>query len=70
MNVTITQYHSTETCTWCEKNKECVTTDFDDGFIGKAPLCWSCLQKAIKVRSRQAGSKSAESETKPVNKSN
>ena len=53
MNVTLTAWHETETCTWCERTKECVTADFGDGFIQNAQLCWRCLQKAVKVRSRQ-----------------
>ena len=53
MNVTLTQYHESETCTWCERTKECVTADFDDGFLQKVPLCWSCLQQAVKVRNKQ-----------------
>ena len=55
MNVTLTAWHETETCLWCEKSKECVTADFGDGFIRGAALCWRCLQKAVKVRSRQQG---------------
>ncbi len=53
MNVTLTAWHETDTCTWCERSKECVTADFGDGFIKTAPLCWKCLQKAVKVRARQ-----------------
>ena len=53
MKIHITDHHTEETCLWCEKSKECVTANFDDGFIGKALLCWSCLQKAIKVRGRK-----------------
>ena len=30
-----------------------VTADFGDGFIRNAPLCWKCLQKAVRVRNRQ-----------------
>ena len=26
---------------------------FDDGFLKNAPLCWGCLQKSVRVRSRQ-----------------
>lgn len=53
MNVNLSQYHASETCAWCEKTKECVTADFDDALIGKAAMCWSCLQKAAKVCSRK-----------------
>ncbi|MFN0196151.1 MAG: hypothetical protein ACKVT0_05365 [Planctomycetaceae bacterium] len=40
-------------CTWCEKEKECVSATFEDGFLKNSSLCWGCLQKAVKVRSRQ-----------------
>jgi hypothetical protein len=53
MKVTLTNWHETTTCAWCEKEHECVTADFGDGFIQHAALCWKCLQKAVKVRSRQ-----------------
>ena len=53
MNIIISEHHTSETCTWCEKSKECVTADFNDAFIGKAAMCWSCLQKAVKVSSRK-----------------
>ena len=54
MNVTLSALHETETCTWCERSKECVTATFDDGFIQGDPLCWSCLKNAVKVSSRKA----------------
>lgn len=53
MHVVLTSWHEQENCTWCERPKECVTVDFGDGFIRHAPLCWKCLQKAVKVRYRQ-----------------
>ena len=53
MNVTLNALHETETCTWCERSKECVTATFDDGFIQSEPLCWSCLKNAVKVQSRK-----------------
>ena len=53
MEIMLTAWHEAETCTWCEREKECVTADFGDGFIRSAPLCWKCLQKAVKVRNRQ-----------------
>lgn len=68
MNVNISKHHTSENCTWCEKTKECVTADFDDAFIGKAAMCWSCLQKAIKVQSRKEFQASVGSSTKPSNK--
>jgi hypothetical protein len=53
MHVTLTAYHDSETCTWCERTKCCITVSFSDGFLQSAPLCWRCLQKAVKVRNRQ-----------------
>lgn len=53
MDVKLTAWNETDTCTWCERTKECLTADFGDGFIKAAPLCWKCLQKAVKVRTRQ-----------------
>ena len=49
----ITAWHEVVSCTWCEKEKEGVTVDFNDGFIQEAPLCWSCLERAVKVRARK-----------------
>ncbi len=54
MNVTLTALHETESCTWCERSKECVTATFDDGFIQGAPLCWACLKNAVKVQNRKS----------------
>ena len=59
MIVSLSNWHEQVDCTWCEKAKECVAVSFDDGFLKSAPLCWSCLQKAVKVRSRQEQSKAA-----------
>lgn len=53
MHVTLTEYHESTSCVWCEKQKEAVTISFADGFLRDLPLCWACLQKAIKVRTRQ-----------------
>ena len=53
MHVTLTAYHDSATCTWCERTKCCTTVSFSDGFLQSAPLCWRCLQKAVKVRNRQ-----------------
>ena len=53
MDVKPTAWQESEVCTWCERTKECVTAEFEDGFIKSAPLCWKCLQKAVKVRTRQ-----------------
>ena len=49
MSVHLTNWHQEALCTWCEKSRECVTTEFGDGFLKAAPLCWACLQKAVKV---------------------
>lgn len=54
MNVTLSAFNETATCTWCERSKECVTATFDDGFIQSEPLCWSCLKNAVKVQSRKS----------------
>ena len=65
MNVTLSALHETETCTWCERSKECVTATFDDGFIQSEPLCWSCLKNAVKVQNRKSSpSKSKDSSQK------
>ncbi len=53
MHVTLTGSQETATCTWCEKDRECVTASFSDGFLKDAPLCWKCLQTAVKVRAKQ-----------------
>lgn len=58
MHVTLTDYHESTKCSWCEKEKEGVTVCFDDGFLEDLPVCWSCLQKAVKVRSRQENGRS------------
>ena len=53
MNVSLTAWHDKQSCTWCEKERECVTVSFEDGFLRNSPVCWGCLQKAVRVRSRQ-----------------
>lgn len=53
MIVTLTDRLESASCTWCEKDRECVTATFEDGFLKGSPLCWGCLQKAVKVRSRE-----------------
>lgn len=55
MNVVLSAWKEEANCAWCEKPRECVTTEFEDGFLKEAPLCWSCLQKAVKVRAKQEG---------------
>ncbi len=53
MNVTISSYQENETCTWCEKECEAVTVTFESGFLKNAPVCWKCLQKAVRVHHKQ-----------------
>ena len=53
MEAKITAWHENASCTWCEKEREAVTVDFNDGFIQDAPLCWACLERAVKVRARK-----------------
>lgn len=53
MNVTLSDWHEETSCNWCEKDRECVTATFSDGFLQNAALCWKCLQTAFKVRNRQ-----------------
>ena len=63
MNVTLSAWHQSAACCWCERTKECVTVEFADEFLSKGPLCWLCLQKAVRVRNKQQqSSKSAESQ--------
>ncbi len=56
MTVQLTAWHEQVQCTWCEKTKEGVTASFEDGFLQNASLCWSCLQKAVRVRARSEAS--------------
>ena len=53
MQVVLSSWNESTTCTWCEKERECVTASFEDKFLSNSPLCWKCLQTAFKVRSRQ-----------------
>lgn len=53
MKALISRWFAAATCVWCEREKECVTAEFADGFLAKSQICWRCLQKAIKVRSQQ-----------------
>jgi len=55
MNVTISAWHESETCTWCQKNGEAVTVTFDSGFLRDSSLCWKCLQQAVRVHHTQHG---------------
>lgn len=54
MKALISQWNAVETCVWCEKDKECVTVEFGDGFLRNSALCWRCLQKAVRVRAQQS----------------
>ena len=54
MKVTLSEWHTEACCSWCEKDRECVTATFADGFLQNALMCWKCLQTAFKVRSRQS----------------
>jgi len=62
MNVQLTDWHASADCTWCEKEKESVSVKFQNGFLNGI-LCFSCLQRAIKVQSRQQSEKKAQSPT-------
>ncbi len=53
MKVMISAFHESESCTWCQKQTEAVTVEFYGGFLQKCPLCWRCLQQAIRVHHRQ-----------------
>lgn len=66
MQVTITAYHDSTTCTWCERGKCCVTVSFSDGFLQSAPLCWRCLQKAVRVRNRQTDGEAGSTPAAPA----
>ena len=53
MKALITEWHESGNCVWCEKTTECVTAEFSDGFLAKNTICWKCIQKVVKVKSRQ-----------------
>jgi hypothetical protein len=53
MNVSISAWHDSGTCTWCQKEAEGVTASFDSGFLCNAQLCWKCLQQAVRVHASQ-----------------
>ncbi len=61
MQVVISAFHQSQSCTWCEKQTEAVTVEFYGGFLQNCALCWKCLQQAIRVHHRQEfGGESAE----------
>lgn len=53
MNVVITNPQASATCVWCDRKREAVQATFSDGFLTDVPICFKCLQQAIKVRSGQ-----------------
>ena len=53
MRAKITEFHSSTTCTWCERDAEGVTVEFEGGFLQKGSLCWKCLQQATRVHHKQ-----------------
>ncbi len=53
MRAMITAYNESTKCTWCERENEGVTVEFDGGFLSKGPLCFKCLQQAVKVHHKQ-----------------
>ncbi len=54
MQVTLGAWQDAVACTWCDKSRDCVVATFSDGFLKDSPLCFKCLETAMKVRSRQA----------------
>ena len=66
MLVTLTQWHSDASCVWCERSTVCVTASIDE-FLTTTPLCWTCLAKAVKVRTQQERPPSLpEKESRPL----
>lgn len=57
MRAMISAFHVSTTCTWCEKEAEGVTVEFDGGFLQKGALCWKCLQQATRVHAKQTDTK-------------
>lgn len=55
MQATISEYHESIKCIWCEKTTEAITVEFEGGFLHKGPLCWKCLQQATRVHNKQNG---------------
>lgn len=53
MNVTISAWHESATCTWCQKDTEAVTVTFDSGFLRDSNLCWKCMKQALRVHHQQ-----------------
>jgi len=53
MNVTISAWLDSATCTWCQKDGEAVTVTFESGFLRDSSLCWKCLKQALRVHHQQ-----------------
>ena len=51
---TLTSLKDPMDCTWCGKGGETVTISFASGFLQDAPLCWKCLQQAVRVNHKQS----------------
>ena len=64
MKVVLTQWIETQTCCWCEKERECTKVTFSDGFLKDSAICWKCLQTAFKVRSKQTSASGQDETTK------
>lgn len=64
MKVVLSQRAESAKCRWCEKDRECVTATFSDGFLKDESLCWKCLQMAFRVRSIQAAGSGKATEVK------
>ena len=56
----IERFNESAPCTWCEKTGEAVTITFASGFLKGAPVCWKCLQKAVRVNHKQSQHAGAE----------
>jgi hypothetical protein len=55
MKALISAYYESAGCTWCNRTAECVTVQFDGGFLLKSELCFKCLQQAVRVHHKQTG---------------
>lgn len=53
MRALISEYNEAKKCMWCERDNEGVTVDFGESFLSKGPLCFKCLQQAVKVHHKQ-----------------
>jgi hypothetical protein len=51
MKVLITPATEKAICFWCRgRKKECVTTEFSNGFLKNKTLCFDCLERATRVQ--------------------